>query len=83
MMDFMAARRLERLANHLHQIGPRPIAELLFEIGTKTGSLPLVIELAGVYQRLPPGTFKLISADRFAPLPVDVAPPDLGIEDEL
>lgn len=65
--------RLERGAEHLHQLGPRPTAELLAEVAEQHGAGFLLRRLAD-YGRLKPSTVRRLGADRFAPRPLHLVP---------
>ena len=57
--------RLERGAKHLHQLGPRVIAELLAELNQHPGSP--VLDVVQKYGRLTPALVAWCGADRFPP----------------
>ena len=55
--------RLQRAAEHLCDLGPRAVGELLLEIGHETDALPLVMDRAAAYQRLQPEVLKALGGD--------------------
>jgi hypothetical protein len=72
--QFIFPVRLQRAAEHLCELGPRAVGELLLEIGHETDALPLVVARASAYQRLRPDVLKAIGGDRF-PRRLTLVPP--------
>ena len=50
----LAQARLQRGAEHLHQLGPRAMAEFLAELGGRIGGTPARLSLLNEYGRLTP-----------------------------
>lgn len=63
--------RWEYLCRRGHVLGPRPMAELLGEIGAATGQPELVAAQVEAFGRLEPETVRALGADRFPPLPME------------
>jgi hypothetical protein len=58
--------RLQRGVEHLHQLGPRVMAELLAELANQIGGLPATLTLLAEYERrLTPALLRLTGGDRF------------------
>ncbi len=71
-------RRLERGAEHLHQLGPRAIAEFLIELTSAIGGLPAALRLlCAYYENLTPTLLRMVGADRFSGRRPRVVPTDL------
>ncbi len=68
----LAEPRLERMIEHVHALGPRPLAEMLAEIARSTGQPDLVVDLVEKYARLDPEIVHALGADRFPPVPLEV-----------
>ena len=64
--------RLERGASHLHQLGPRAVAELLAEIANKIGGMPAILSALNDYEMVSPDTLRAVGADRFPPQPLHI-----------
>lgn len=65
-LDAFTRLRLQRGAEHLHQLGPRATAELLAEVAHRIGGMPCVLDLLGEYERrLSPAILRQIGGDRF------------------
>ena len=62
--------RLERDVERLCQLGPRPILELLQEIGAARNILTFVEDRAAVYANLDPARLAVVGGDRLPPLPI-------------
>ena len=62
--------RLERDVERLCRLGPRPILELLQEIGAERGILTLIEDRAAVYAGLDPACLSAVGGDRIAPTPI-------------
>ncbi len=68
--EVIAGRRLERMVEHLHRLGPRPLAELLIETAHGTGQSSLIADRLQEYSRLDPAVVRALVADSFAPMPL-------------
>lgn len=66
--------RWQHLCRRAHALGPRPMAEMLAEIGRATGRPEIVAERVEAYAGLDPEIVKALRADRFPPMVVEVAP---------
>ncbi len=64
--------RLEQDAKHLHQLGPRVIAEMLAELPQHAGSH--VRDVVQKYAQLTPALVAWCGADRFPPRPLRELP---------
>jgi hypothetical protein len=73
-LDPLDRLRLERGARHLHTLGPRVTAELLAEIGARTGGMPAIMRLLGEYKRFSPQLLRAVGANRFPPRPLRELP---------
>ena len=74
-LDTLARLRLQRGAEHLHQLGDRATAEFLAEIADRIGGLPAILTLLSDYQqRLSPSTLRAVGADRFPARPMHGVP---------
>jgi hypothetical protein len=74
-LDPIIRLRLQRGAEHLHQLGARAQAEFLVEIGARIGGMPAIMGLLGEYQqRLSPQMLRAIGGHRFAARPLRVVP---------
>lgn len=62
--------RFNHLADLVHALGPRPLAELLREIATETDCVDLITAKLEAYAALDPETVAALGADRFAPSPI-------------
>lgn len=62
--------RMQRLAGHLHGLGPRAIHELLTEVATAHGLEADVLDRLERYGRLAPDTVADVGGDRFPPRPL-------------
>ena len=64
-------QRLQRGAQHLHQLGPRATAELLAELADQAGCWPAMLAtLAAYQQRLTPALVRAAGGDGFPPKPI-------------
>ena len=57
----------ERMVEHLHRLGPRPVGELLIEIAIATGQSSLVMDRLQAYARLNPEIVNFVGGDHFPP----------------
>jgi hypothetical protein len=74
-LDTLARLRLQRGAEHLHQLGDRATAEFLAEIADRIGGLPCILGLLGEYeQRLSPQMLRAVGGHRFPSRPLRVVP---------
>ncbi len=63
--------RLQRGAEHLHDLGPRATAEFLAEIGERIGGMPTILSILAEYEcRLTPALLLKAGGDRFPPRPI-------------
>lgn len=62
------APRLQRLATHLHDLGPRAVFEFIVEMSTVYG--PEVTERLEAYGRIDPALLRAVGADRFTGSPI-------------
>ena len=70
VMQPLAGPRFEAIVKHLHNLGPRPVAELLIEIATTTGQSRFIADRLEEYARLDPEIVRFVGADRFPPIPL-------------
>jgi hypothetical protein len=59
--------RLQRGAEHLHNLGPRAQAEFLAELAARIGGMPACLSLLAEYQNLTVQKVRTVRADRFPP----------------
>jgi len=64
--------RFERAVEHLHRLGPRPVAELLIEIARRTGQSSFIADRLQAYARLDPEAVRFVGGDKFPPMPMQV-----------
>ncbi len=63
------------LAQHLHDLGPRPVAECLLEIaGNDDGARITLLAALERYARLDPATVRRVGGDVFPPAPLHAVP---------
>ena len=62
--------RRERQIEHVHQLGPRAVGELLYEVA-EGGDLDRALD---AYERLTPSLLKAMGAYRFPPSPLHAIP---------
>jgi len=63
--------RLPVLAKHLHDLGPRPVAECLLEIaGNDDGARVTLLAVLERYAKLDPATVRGVGSDVFPPAPL-------------
>lgn len=60
-------RRLERLAQHLHSLGPRAVHELLAELAVAHSAEDDLFDRLERFRRLSPDTTAAFGGDRFPP----------------
>ena len=71
--------RLPILAQHLHDLGPRPVAECLLEIaGNDDGARVTLLAALERYAKLDPATVRRVGGDVFPPVPLHEVPQDHG-----
>jgi len=63
----VTAPRLQRGAEHLHELGPRALAEFLAELAQRICGMPATLDMLAEYQRLSPGMMRAAGGDRFPP----------------
>ena len=69
-MDMLARLRLQRGAEHLHNLGPRATAEFLAELAAEIGGWPAMMGMLAEYQRrLSPDMLRAVGGDKFPPRP--------------
>lgn len=59
--------RMEQCTLRLVRLGPRPILELLVELGCEAGNLSHVADRLARYASLPPELVRAVGADRITP----------------
>ncbi len=57
----------ERMVERVHNLGPRPLAELLAKIATATGRPDIVADRLQAYARLDPDILRAVGGDIFPP----------------
>jgi hypothetical protein len=62
--------RFRRMVDHLHQLGPRPVGELLIEIAHKHGIEDDTLDLLEKFAGLDPATVAALEARDWPPLPL-------------
>ena len=72
MDEPVAGPRFERQVKHLHNLGPRAVAEFLSEIATTTGQSRFIAARLQVYAKLDPEIVRAVGGDRFPPMPLEV-----------
>ncbi len=71
--------RLPVLVQHLHDLGPRPVAECLLEIaGNDDGARITLLAALERYAKLDPATVRGVGGDVFPPVPLHEVPQDHG-----
>ena len=71
--------RLERGAEHLHQLGSRATAEFLLELAATIGGQPAILRLLAEYQnRLSPTLLRAAGGHQLPPRHMRAVPSDLG-----
>ncbi len=66
--EVVSSPRRQRAAEHLHNLGPRPVLEALAEVEAGAGLDRVLADFA----RLDPETVRQLGGDRFPPLPIHV-----------
>ena len=66
--EVVSSLRRQRAAEHLYNLGPRPVLEALAEVEAGAGLDRLLADFA----RLDPETVRQLGGDRFPPLPIHV-----------
>ncbi len=72
--EVITGPRFEYMVEHLHRLGPRPIAELLIEIARCTGQPALIADRLQAYAALDPELVRYIGGDDFPPMPLQLMP---------
>ncbi len=73
--DALSHLRFQRGAEHLHDLGPRAIAEYLTEVAAIIGGFPAMLATLEEYQRrLNPDMLRAAGGDRFPPRMLAEAP---------
>ena len=70
--EALAGPRFERMIEHLHRLGPRPVAELLIEIAHGTGQSALIADRIEAYSRLDADFIRAVGGDKFPPIPPEL-----------
>ncbi len=70
--EVITGPRFEYMVEHLHRLGPRPIAELLIEIARCTGHSSLIADRIQAYAGLDRELVRALGGDRFPPMPLEV-----------
>ena len=66
----LAGPRFEFIVEHLHRLGPRPLAELLIEIASHTGQSSFIAHRLEEYVRLDRDILRALGGDRFPVMPL-------------
>ena len=66
--------RFQRLAMHLHSLGPRALADFIHEASNRNGIEDQVLERLEVYYRLNSDALEALGGDRFPILPLRRVP---------
>ena len=67
--------RLPVLVQHLHDLGPRPVAECLLEVaGNDDGARVTLLAVLERYAKLDPATVQAVGGDVFPPAPLHAVP---------
>jgi hypothetical protein len=75
MLSNLDRVRLQRGAEHLHNLGPRATAEFLAEVAGAIGGMPAILGRLNEYQRrLTPEMLQATGGDRFPPRPLQAVP---------
>ena len=67
-----AGLRFERQIEHLHRLGPRPLAELLAEIAHHTGESRFIADRVEAYSGLDADFIRAVGGNRFPAMPLGV-----------
>jgi hypothetical protein len=67
--DYPARARRQRQVEHLHELGPRAMAEFLDELARRYDIADAIRDLLADYGRLSPDELGVTGGDRFAPAP--------------
>ena len=68
----LAGQRFERQITRIHNLGVRPLAEMIVEIATATGQLAAVADRIEAYAALDAEIIRFLGGDRFPPAMVEV-----------
>ena len=66
-LQALAGPRLEHMVERVHNLGPRPLGELLAEIARSTGQSALIADRVQAYAALDPAVLRAVGADSFPP----------------
>ena len=73
--DIIGRMRLQRGAEHLHDLGPRALAEFLAEIAATIDGRPAIMGMLAKYRRrLTPAMIRVAGGDCFPRRPLREAP---------
>ncbi len=70
--EAVAGPRFERMVERVHNLGPRPLAELLIEIARRTGQSIFIADQLQAYAALDPEIVRFVGGDKFPPMPLGV-----------
>ena len=70
----LAGVHFERLVERVHNLGPRPLAELLTEIATVTSEPGLIADRLQAYAALDPEIVRFVGGGHFPKMPMQVVP---------
>jgi hypothetical protein len=68
--EAVADLRFERQVRLLHRLGPRPVAELLAELGAERNIQTIIDRKLARYTKLTPEQLRATGGDRFPPTPI-------------
>ena len=66
LIDFRLRREVERL----HELGPRPVFELLVELGQRFGCRTLIEQRLARFNAIPPEVLDITGGRNFPPIPL-------------
>ena len=73
--DVIAGLKFRHQVGRLHRLGPRPMAELLAELGAERGIQTIIDRKLERYIELTPEQLKATGGDHFPPTPIHQARP--------
>lgn len=78
MHDPHILHRLQPGVEHLHDLGPRAMAELFVELAGIVGGMATILALLNKYRRYSANVVHAVGGGRFPPRPVRVVPEGFG-----
>jgi hypothetical protein len=63
-------RRLRRYAERIHKLGPRPLYEMLLELGKASGQPETIAVIAGDFAAIDRDVLIALGGDQFHPAPI-------------